>query len=153
MLIGSGEAADRVAGLDAGADDYLTRPFDLAEAVARVRALLRRGSNSLEGSGGSSTLTVGDLVVDRRGRTVTCGGEVISFTKTEFDLLELLALNAGAVLSRDTIYEQVWGYNFETGSNSLDVYIGYLRRKLEADGRSRLLHTVRGSGYVLRESP
>ena len=138
-------------GLDAGADDYLVKPFSLDELLARIRALLRRTSVIGDDSPGSrETLRVSDLEVDRAGRAVRRAGEAISLTKTEFDLLELLVHNAGIVLSRDLIYGRVWGYDFETDSKSLDVYIGYLRRKLEAGGGERLVHTVRGVGYVVR---
>jgi two-component system response regulator MprA len=140
------EIADRVAGLDAGADDYLVKPFELDELLARVRALLRRGSVA----GSTTSLHVGDLVLDPAARRVTRAGEPIELSKTEFDLLELLMANAGVVLTRDTIYERIWGYDFETGSRSLDVYVGYLRRKTEIGDRPRLVHTVRGVGYVLR---
>ena len=152
MLTARHTVGDRVEGLDAGADDYLVKPFSLDELFARVRALLRR--TSLIGAGedddGRDVLSVDDLEVDRAGRTVRRGGEPVSLTKTEFDLLELLVHNAGIVLSRDVIYERVWGFDFETGSKSLDVYVGYLRRKLEAGGSARLVHTVRGVGYVVR---
>lgn len=138
--------ADRVAGLDAGADDYLAKPFELDELLARVRALLRRGDS------GNIVAThhVADLVIDIAKRTVLRGDRPIQLTKTEFDILELLARNAEIVLSRSQIYEDIWGYDFESSSKSLDVHVGYLRRKLEDDGESRLLHTVRGIGYVLR---
>ena len=151
MLTARHTVGDRVEGLDAGADDYLVKPFSLDELFARIRALLRR--TSLTGEcppSGRDVLRVGDLELDRAGRTVSRAGQIIGLTKTEFDLLELLVHNAGIVLSRDVIYERVWGYDFETGSKSLDVYIGYLRRKLEAGGSERLLHTVRGVGYVVR---
>ena len=147
MLTARTEVADRVAGLDAGADDYLAKPFALEELLARMRALLRR-SSGLSGD----MHRVGDLVVDPEARTVRRTGIDISLTKTEFDLLELLVENAGVVLSREKIYEHIWGYDFETTSNSLDVYIGYLRRKTEDGGRSRIVHTVRGVGYVAREA-
>lgn len=147
MLTARHELADRVAGLDAGADDYLVKPFALEELLARVRALLRRRHVAED----AAVLKVGDLVVDPAARTVTRGDRRIDLTKTEFDLLELLVMNAGIVLSRDTIYERIWGFDFTTSSNSLDVYIGYLRRKTEAEGERRLIHTVRGVGYVARE--
>ena len=151
MLTARHTIGDRVEGLDAGADDYLVKPFSLDELFARIRALLRRTSLTGEPSGvGRDVLRVGDLELDRSGRTVSRAGQAINLTKTEFDLLELLVHNAGIVLSRDLIYERVWGYDFETGSKSLDVYIGYLRRKLEADGSERLVHTVRGVDYVVR---
>ncbi len=146
MLTARAEVSDRVAGLDAGADDYLAKPFALEELLARMRALLRRST------GGGDAYRVGDLVLDPEARTVTRRGAPIGLTKTEFDLLELLVENAGVVLSREKIYEHIWGFDFETTSNSLDVYIGYLRRKTEADGQSRIVHTVRGVGYVAREN-
>jgi two-component system response regulator MprA len=148
MLTARHEVADRVSGLDAGADDYLVKPFALDELSARLRALLRRSSVT----GTDDTLQVDDLVLDPLGRTATRGGRTLELTKTEFDLLELLMVNAGVVLARDVIYDRIWGYDFETSSRSLDVYIGYLRTKTEADGGSRLVHTVRGVGYVLRPS-
>ena len=148
MLTARHEIADRVAGLDAGADDYLVKPYALDELLARLRALLRR--TSVTGTDGS-TIAVGDLELDASARRVTRSGQVIDLTKTEFDLLELLVHNQGIVLTRDVIYERIWGFDFETGSKSLDVYIGYLRRKLEAGDAPRLIHTVRGVGYVARE--
>ena len=153
MLTARHTIGDRVAGLDAGADDYLVKPFSLDELCARVRALLRRASvTGVEPSAdGRDVLRLADMDLDRAGRTVHRGGRLVHLTKTEFDLLELLVHNQGIVLSRDMIYERVWGYDFETASKSLDIYVGYLRRKLEADGRERLLHTVRGVGYVARE--
>ena len=147
MLTARHELDDRVAGLDAGADDYLVKPFALEELLARVRALLRRSTPSDE----AHTLRVADLVLDPASRIVRRANRVIELTKTEFDLLELLMLNAKIVLTRDTIYERIWGIDFETSSNSLDVYVGYLRRKTEAEGEERLIHTVRGVGYVVRE--
>jgi len=148
MLTARHELDDRVAGLDAGADDYLVKPFALQELLARVRALLRRSNPSDD----AQTLRVDDLVLDPAARTVRRAGRAIELTKTEFDLLELLMLNARIVLTRDTIYERIWGIDFETSSNSLDVYVGYLRRKTEGDGETRLIHTVRGVGYVVRDS-
>jgi two-component system response regulator MprA len=146
MLTARHEVRDRVAGLEAGADDYLVKPYAIAELAARLRALLRRTSVS----GASDVLRVADLTLDPRSRTADRAGRPLELTKTEFDLLELLMHNAGIVLSRSTIYERIWGYDFETSSRSLDVYIGYLRQKTEADGEARLLHTVRGVGYVMR---
>ena len=149
MLTARHEISDRVAGLDAGADDYLVKPFALDELLARLRALLRRSGVTET----SEVLTVGDLSLDPAARTVHRDGRRVELTKTEFDLLELLVFNAGIVLTREVIFERIWGYDFETSSNSLDVYIGYLRRKLEADDEPRLVHTVRGVGYVARAEP
>ena len=137
--------ADRVEGLDAGADDYLPKPYAPEELLARVRAMLRR----LEPPD-NEVLTVSDLVVDPTRRTVRRGGVPIELTKTEFDLLELLTRNVDVVLTRSTIYERVWGYDFGAESKSLDVHIGYVRRKTEPGDAERLIHTVRGVGYVLR---
>jgi two-component system response regulator MprA len=148
MLTARHEVSDRVAGLDAGADDYLVKPFALDELFARVRALLRRSSIT----DGDDTLTVADLVLDPKRRQAWRAGVELELTKTEFDLLELLMFNAGIVVTRDSIYERIWGYDFETSSKSLDVYIGYLRRKTEADGNARLIHTIRGIGYTIRTS-
>jgi two-component system response regulator MprA len=147
MLTARHEVSDRVAGLDAGADDYLVKPFALDELLARMRALLRRTSVT----GGQETLRVADLVLDPLRRQVRRGDRGIDLTKTEFDLLELLLHNAGIVLTRDQLYERIWGYDFETSSKSLDVYVSYLRRKTEEGGEPRLLHTVRGVGYTVRE--
>jgi len=147
MLTARHEVSDRVSGLDAGADDYLAKPFSLDELLARLRALLRRTSLSES----DELLRVADLVLDPQRRTAKRGDAPLDLTKTEFDLLELLMLNAGIVLSRDTIYDRIWGFDFETSSRSLDVYIGYLRAKTEANGEPRLVHTVRGVGYVIRE--
>src|SRR5665811_641975 len=140
MLTARHEVRDRVSGLDAGADDYLVKPFALEELLARIRALLRRNvlADDVE------ALTVGDLTLDPRTRRVVRGDIEMNLTKTEFDLLELLLLNVGVVLTRDVIYERIWGFDFGTSSNSLDVYIGYLRRKTEENGESRLIDTVRG---------
>jgi two-component system response regulator MprA len=146
MLTARHTVSDRVEGLDAGADDYLVKPFAIDELLARVRALLRRPAPIVS----EGPLQVADLVVDPATRHVTRAGETIELTKLEFDLLELLIRNAGIVLSREVIYERIWGYDFGTGSKSLDVYVGYLRRKTEVGGRSRLIHTVRGFGYTLR---
>lgn len=146
MLTARHEVSDRVSGLDAGADDYLVKPFALDELLARVRALLRRNAPAAP----ETVLEYADLRVDLGARMVTRGDRTVELTKTEFDLLELLAENAEIVVARDVIYERIWGIDFATSSNSLDVYIGYLRRKLEADGEPRLVQTVRGVGYVLR---
>jgi two-component system, OmpR family, response regulator MprA len=146
MLTARTQVDDRVEGLDAGADDYLTKPFALEELLARLRALLRR---TAEGSG--EVLRFADLELDPGTREVRRGGEPIELTRTEFSLLELFLLNPRQVLTRSVIFERVWGYDFGYGSNSLDVYIGYLRRKTEAGGKPRLIQTVRGVGYALRE--
>jgi two-component system response regulator MprA len=140
-----GEVADRVDGLDAGADDYMVKPFSLDELLARLRALLRRSSGEV-----TQTLTAHGIAMDLGSRIVTRDGEPLTLTRTEFDLLELLLRNAGQVLTRELILERVWGYDFRTTSNSLEVYVGYLRRKTEAGGGERLIHTVRGVGYVAR---
>ncbi|MDP9237728.1 MAG: response regulator transcription factor [Chloroflexota bacterium] len=137
---------DRVAGLDAGADDYLVKPFALDELLARLRALMRRAAPAE----GSEQLTLGDLTLDPRARTVTRAGEQLELTRTEYDLLELFVRNGGQVLTRDLIFDRVWGYDFGNNTNSLDVYIGYLRRKTEINGLPRLIYTVRGVGYVAR---
>ena len=147
MLTARAAVDDRVAGLDAGADDYLVKPFALDELHARLRALLRRG-----GDGTGEVLRFADLELDPGTREVKRGGEPIELTRTEFSLLELFMLNPRQVLTRSVIFERVWGYDFGYGSNSLDVYIGYLRRKTEAGGKPRLIHTVRGVGYALREA-
>jgi two-component system response regulator MprA len=147
MLTARTQVEDRVEGLDAGADDYVTKPFALEELLARLRALLRR---TADGSG--ETLGFADLELDPGTREVKRGGELIELTRTEFSLLELFMLNPRQVLTRSVIFERVWGYDFGYGSNSLDVYIGYLRRKTEAGGKPRLIQTVRGVGYALRES-
>jgi two-component system response regulator MprA len=148
ILTARHELTDRVAGLDAGADDYLVKPFALEELLARLRALLRR-SGFAEGA---DVLRVADHELHPASRIARRGDRDLGLTKTEFDLLELLMFNAGIVMTRDTIYERIWGYNFETTSNSLDVYIGYLRHKTEAGGEPRLVQTVRGVGYVVRPS-
>ena len=149
MLTARAEVDSRVAGLDAGADDYLPKPFALAELLARLRALLRRAAN---GDEGSHVLRFGDLELDLGTREVRRGSRSIELTRTEFSLLELFLRNPRQVLTRSIIFERVWGYDFGPTSNSLDVYIGYLRRKTEDGGASRLIHTVRGVGYALRES-
>ena len=146
--------SDRVAGLDAGADDYLPKPFALEELLARVRSLVRRASaDSIAAEAPvESKLSFEDLELDADTREVSRGGRAISLTRTEFSLLQLLMENPRKVLSRSKILEEVWGYDFPTSCNALEVYIGYLRKKTEGDGDSRLIHTVRGVGYVLRES-
>ena len=148
LLTARVEVGDRVAGLDAGADDYLVKPFVVDELLARCRALLRRSVSTNT----QSTLTVGNLVLNPLTREVCRGDRELSLTKTEFDLLELLMQQPNTVISRDYIYETIWGYDFETNSKSLDVYIGYLRRKTEEEGESRLLYTIRGVGYTVKES-
>jgi len=148
MLTARHEIGDRVAGLEAGADDYLVKPYASVELIARVRALLRRSSVS----GAKDMLRYADLKLDPAARLAWRGERQLTLTKTEFDLLELLVWNAGTVLARDTLYERIWGYDFETSSRSLDVYIGYLRAKLEVNGESRVVQTVRGVGFVVRES-
>jgi two-component system response regulator MprA len=147
MLTARTEVEDRVAGLDAGADDYVAKPFALEELLARVRALLRR-----TGDTDGEAVRFADLELDPNTREVTRGGRPIELTRTEFSLLELFMRNPRQVLTRTIIFERVWGYDFGYASNSLDVYIGYLRRKTEADGEPRLIQTVRGVGYALRES-
>jgi two-component system response regulator MprA len=149
VLTARHELADRVAGLDAGADDYLVKPFALEELMARLRALLRRLDQRDAASDGD-VFRLDDLEMDVGAYRVTRSGSAVELTRTEFTLLELLLRNADQVLTRDLILERVWGYDFDTTSNSLDVYIGYLRRKTEADGGHRLIHTVRGVGYVAR---
>jgi two-component system response regulator MprA len=149
MLTARAEIDSRVAGLDAGADDYLPKPFALAELLARLRALLRRTSN---GDESSDVLRFADLELELGTREVRRGSRSIELTRTEFSLLELFLRNPRQVLTRSVIFERVWGYDFGPTSNSLDVYIGYLRRKTEDGGASRLIHTVRGVGYALREA-
>jgi two-component system, OmpR family, response regulator MprA len=148
MLTARAEVDSRVAGLDAGADDYLPKPFALAELLARLRALLRRAGN---GDEIHDVLRFSDLELDLGTREVRRGSRPIELTRTEFALLELFLLHPRQVLTRSIIFERVWGYDFGPTSNSLDVYIGYLRRKTEDGGASRLIHTVRGVGYALRE--
>jgi two-component system response regulator MprA len=151
VLTARDEVGDRVAGLDAGADDYLTKPFALEELRARLRALLRRSTP--EESDELAPLEYGDLVLDPAAHTARRGNRPIDLTRTEFALLELLMRNAGRPLPRETIMDRVWGWESEPTSNSLEVFVGYLRRKTEADGEPRLIHTVRGVGYVVRGEP
>jgi two-component system, OmpR family, response regulator MprA len=150
MLTARAEVDSRVAGLDAGADDYLPKPFALAELLARLRAILRRAGNG-DGALHDAALRFSDLQLDLGTREVTRGERRIELTRTEFSLLELFLRNPRQVLTRSVIFERVWGYDFGPTSNSLDVYIGYLRRKTEEGGAQRLIHTVRGVGYALRE--
>ncbi|MER5179799.1 response regulator transcription factor [Streptomyces sp. NPDC002896] len=181
MLTARVETADRIAGLDAGADDYVVKPFDVDEVFARLRALLRRtGTGTLAAGGGGTVppgersqplapdgrpvpevlaraaqdgqvVTVADLRIDPLARRAWRGARELELTRTEFDLLELLARNTGIVLDHSTIYDRIWGYDFGPGSKNLAVYVGYLRRKMDEPGRPLLIHTVRGVGYVLRE--
>ncbi len=151
VLTARDSVSERVSGLDAGADDYLPKPFALEELLARLRALLRRAAP--EPGIDSEKMTFEDLTLDPVTREVTRGDRSISLTRTEFSLLEMLMANPRRVLTRGRILEEVWGYDFPTSGNALEVYVGYLRRKTEADGEPRLLHTVRGVGYVLRETP
>ena len=145
MLTARDAVDDRVQGLDAGADDYLVKPFALAELLARLRALLRRRG------GEGEVLRFADLVLDLSSREARRGERTFSLTRIEFDLLELFLRHPRQVLTRDVLLDRVWGYNFDSGTNSLAVYVGYLRRKTESGSEPRLLHTVRGVGYVLRE--
>ena len=151
MLTARGAIDDRIRGLDAGADDYLPKPFALEELLARMRALLRR--TGPDDGAESPALTFSDLSLDPVTREVTRGHRQISLTRTEFALLEMLIANPRRVLTRSRILEEVWGFDFPTSGNALEVYVGYLRRKTEAEGEPRLIHTVRGVGYVLRETP
>ncbi|GAA0470214.1 DNA-binding response regulator [Paractinoplanes deccanensis] len=155
MLTARDSVGDRVAGLDAGADDYLVKPFALQELLARIRALLRRSGLMAAGGGGADEqrLAFGDVWLDVVTREVWRGGRQLRLTRTEFAILEAFLRHPRQVLTRAALFEQVWGYDFGEGSNSIHVYLGYLRRKLEAEGEPRLLHTVRGVGFVLREDP
>ncbi|MHA3019593.1 response regulator transcription factor [Mycobacterium sp. BMJ-28] len=150
VLTARDSVSERVAGLDAGADDYLPKPFALEELLARMRALLRRRTPE---DNETRALTFSDLSLDPVTREVTRGERSISLTRTEFSLLEMLIANPRRVLTRSRILEEVWGFDFPTSGNALEVYVGYLRRKTEAEGEPRLIHTVRGVGYVLRETP
>ncbi|MBG0824205.1 response regulator transcription factor [Planomonospora sp. ID91781] len=154
MLTARDAVGDRVSGLDAGADDYLAKPFELDELLARVRALLRRGALAAPAAErDSGVLVYGDLRMDTAGREVTRAGVPLELTRTEYLLLELFMVHPRQVLTREQILSEVWGFDFEPSSNSLDVYVMYLRRKTETGGLPRLIHTVRGVGYVLRTSP
>lgn len=146
MLTARDAISDRVQGLDAGADDYLVKPFALAELLARLRALLRRRSDD-----SSEILRFADLSLDPASRVATRGDREFTLTRIEYDLLELLLRHPRQVLTREVILDRVWGYTFDSGTNSLAVYVGYLRRKTEEEGEPRLIHTARGVGYVLRE--
>jgi two-component system response regulator MprA len=151
MLTARDAVDERVEGLDAGADDYVVKPFALAELLARLRALLRRNGDSHGAADEEEVLRYAHLSLDPGTREVRCGERVLELTRTEFALLELFLENPRQVLPRSLIFERVWSYDFGPASNSLEVYIGYLRRKTEADGEPRLVHTIRGIGYVLRE--
>lgn len=150
ILTARDSVSERVVGLDAGADDYLPKPFALEELLARLRALLRRTTTD---PAISEAMAFEDLTLDPVTREVTRGVRPISLTRTEFSLMEMLMANPRRVLTRSRILEEVWGYDFPTSGNALEVYVGYLRRKTEAEGEPRLIHTVRGVGYVLRETP
>ena len=147
ILTARHQVSDRVSGLDAGADDYLAKPFALDELLARIRALLRRNPSDTK----SKSYVVSNLVLNIETRQVLREGRELDLTKTEFDLLELLMRNENVVLTREMIYDEIWGFNFETNSKSLDVYVGYLRRKVDNDPSQKLIHTIRGIGYCLRK--
>jgi two-component system response regulator MprA len=153
MLTARDSVGDRVAGLDAGADDYLVKPFALQELLARLRALLRRSSRARPGQAPGQELKFADLRLDAQTREVWRGERPLRLTRTEFAILEVFLRHPRQVLTRELLFEHVWGYDFGETSNSIHVYLGYLRRKLESDGEARLLHTVRGVGFVLREEP
>lgn len=147
ILTARHQVSDRVSGLDAGADDYLAKPFALDELFARIRALLRRNPSDTK----SKSYVVSNLVLNIETRQVLREGRELDLTKTEFDLLELLMRNENVVLTREMIYDEIWGFDFETNSKSLDVYVGYLRRKVDNDPSQKLIHTIRGIGYCLRK--
>ncbi|KFU82861.1 two-component system, OmpR family, response regulator MprA [Amycolatopsis lurida] len=153
VLTARDTVSDRVSGLDAGADDYLPKPFALEELLARLRALLRRAVPDPQAAQNAEVLSFADLTLDPGTREVRRAGREISLTRTEFALLELFLSYPKHVLTRSRILEEVWGYDFPTSGNALEVYVGYLRRKTEAGNEPRLIHTVRGVGYVLRETP
>ncbi len=153
VLTARDAVGDRVDGLDAGADDYMAKPFSFEELQARLRALTRRARPATEDAGGSEMLSFADLTLDLQTREVTRAGRRISLTRTEFALLQTFLENPRRVLERSWLLNEVWGFDFPTTANSLEVYIGYLRRKTEGEGEIRLIHTVRGIGYVLRETP
>jgi len=146
LLTAKTSVQDKVKGLDEGADDYLTKPFAITELLARVRSLIRRGSSSQ-----AATLRVGDVVLDPLTRKVRRGGKGIDLTTKEYTLLEYFMRNKGKVLSRSVISEHIWGYNFDTGTNIVDVYINHLRNKIDGESEKKLFHTVRGVGYVMKE--
>jgi len=152
VLTARDAVGDRVDGLDAGADDYMAKPFSLEELMARLRALTRRGRPASD-EPGAEVLGFADLSLDLQTREVTRAGRRISLTRTEFALLQTFLENPRRVLERSWLLNEVWGFDFPTTANSLEVYIGYLRRKTEGEGEARLIHTVRGIGYVLRETP
>jgi DNA-binding response OmpR family regulator len=145
ILSARDDVYDRVRGLQAGADDYVVKPFALEEVTARLQALLRRRPATSD-----AVMTVGDLSLDPRARVAMRGDRDLGLTRREFDLLALFMRNAGEVLDRGRLHEEVWGYTFDPGTNIADVFVGYLRRKLEAGGEPRVLHTVRGLGFILR---
>ncbi|MBO1337810.1 response regulator transcription factor [Streptomyces sp. VRA16 Mangrove soil] len=151
MLTALVETPDRIAGLDAGADDYVVKPFDVEEVFARLRALLRRTAPAEPPEAPDDQVTAADLRIDPAARRAWRGNRELELTRTEFDLLELLARNSGIVLDHATIYDRIWGYDFGPGSKNLAVYVGYLRRKVDEPAGVPLIHTVRGVGYVLRE--
>jgi two-component system, OmpR family, response regulator MprA len=151
MLTARDAVADRIDGLDVGADDYMVKPFDVGELQARIRALLRRSGPEADGAGGPNSLSFAELRLDSGRHGAEVNGQFVELTRTEYQLLELLMLNPRQVLAHGLIYDRVWGYDFGSASNALRVYVGYLRRKLEEAGARQLIHTVRGVGYVLRE--
>ena len=151
ILSARDEVEDRIAGLQAGADDYLVKPFAVEELIARLWALLRRAGEDAPAGAPAEVVVVGDLAVDPAARTVTRAGREVALTRREFELLEVFARNPGIVLARDRLLELVWGYDWAADGNVVDVFVSYLRRKLEADGEPRMIQTVRGVGFVLRD--